>query len=256
MRITVCELGDRPVDIAQDWARLVEHVQTTGSEFVLLPEMPFHDWFARTRPAIPEVWHEAVNAHDRWLGRLEELAPAVVGGTRPVNREGRRHNEGFIWDADGGYLAVHHKYYLPDEEGYWEASWYQRGNGDFKVFPAGAAIAGYLICTDLWFLERARDYGRQGAHLLLVPRATPTVTTDKWLAGGRTAAVVSGAWSLSSNRRCAEGPGGGMGGTGWIVDPDGKVLGVTSEAEPFLTREVDLTAAETARTTYPRYVAE
>jgi N-carbamoylputrescine amidase len=47
-----------------------------------------------------------------------------------------------------------------------------------------------------------------------------------------------------------------MGGTGWIIDPEGGVLGVTSPEQSFLTLEIDLTAAEEARTTYPRYVPE
>jgi predicted amidohydrolase len=255
MRVTVCELGEASGMLERDWTGLVAHVRTEGSELVLLPEMPFADWFARTRPADPIIWRAAVTTHEQWLTRLGELAPAVVLGTRPVNREGRRYNEGFIYEA-GEYRAVHHKYYLPDEEGYWEASWYERGDGSFRSFPAGPAQAGFLICTDLWFLERARAHGRAGAHLLLVPRATMAVTTDKWLAGGRTAAVVAGAFCLSSNRRCSEGPGGGMGGTGWIIDPEGGVLGVTSPEQSFLTLEIDLTAAEEARTTYPRYVPE
>ncbi len=256
MRVTVCELGEASETLEQDWAELVTHVHGSGSELVLLPEMPFADWFARTRPADPTVWRAAVTAHERWLPRLGELAPAVVLGTRPVNREGRRHNEGFVHDTAGDCRAVHHKYYLPDEDGYWEASWYERGDGSFRTFPAGPAQAGFLICTDLWFLERARAYGRAGAHLLLVPRATPTVTTDKWLVGGRTAAVVAGAFCLSSNRRYGEGPGGGMGGSGWIIDPDGGLLGVTSQEDPFLTLEIDLAAAVEARTSYPRYVLE
>jgi N-carbamoylputrescine amidase len=44
-----------------------------------------------------------------------------------------------------------------------------------------------------------------------------------------------------------------FGGNGWIIDPDGKVLGVTSSKEPFLTIDIPLTAAEEAKLTYPRY---
>lgn len=53
---------------------------------------------------------------------MVELAPAIVAGTRPVTRDGRRLNEGFVWTEDGGYVAAHSKYYVPDEEGYWEAT--------------------------------------------------------------------------------------------------------------------------------------
>ena len=139
--------------------------------------------------------------------------------------------------------------------GYWEASWYDRGDGSFKAAQAGPALAGFLICTDLWFLEKARGYGRQGAHLLLAPRASSQANAPKWLTVGQTAAMVAGAWCLSSNRAGAEGQA-HMGGQGWIIDPDGRILGVTSKKEPFLTLEIDLDMAEAAKRTYPRDVKE
>jgi len=45
-----------------------------------------------------------------------------------------------------------------------------------------------------------------------------------------------------------------FGGQGWIIDPDGNVLAVTSDAEPFATGDVDLAQSAEAKTTYPRYV--
>jgi N-carbamoylputrescine amidase len=45
-----------------------------------------------------------------------------------------------------------------------------------------------------------------------------------------------------------------FGGQGWIIDPDGDVLAVTSDAERFATRDLDLARAKEAKTTYPRYV--
>ena len=45
-----------------------------------------------------------------------------------------------------------------------------------------------------------------------------------------------------------------LGGAGWITDPNGVVLGVTSDDEPFITIDLDLTYAEASKSTYPRYV--
>ena len=77
------------------------------------------------------------------------------------------------------------------------------------------------ICTELWFMEHARAYGQGGVHLLAVPRATPRETLDKWLAGGRAAAIVSGAFTLSSNSASRPADIANLGGQGWIVGPDG-----------------------------------
>ncbi|MCA1603687.1 MAG: carbon-nitrogen hydrolase family protein, partial [Acidobacteria bacterium] len=155
-----------------------------------------------------------------------------------------------------GYRAAHLKYYLPNEDGFWEAAWYEQGEGRFIPISCSAARIGFQICTDLWFMERARAYGKAGVQLLVNPRATARTTLDKWLAGGRVAAVVAGAFCLSSNRVSNEASGVTFGGQGWIVGPDGDVLGLTSPEQPFVTIEIDLDEAERAKSTYPRYVSE
>jgi N-carbamoylputrescine amidase len=69
--------------------------------------------------------------------------------------------------------------------------------------------------------------------------------------------VISGAFCLSSNLAGTTADGGDFAGVGWIVEPEeGKILGQTSSAEPFLTVDVDLAEADRAKTTYPRYVQE
>lgn len=257
MKITVCELSNDPAILKQEWQELVSHVKSESSEFVLLPEMPFSPWAAWDQKVDAATWQAGVASHDSWLLRLKELAPAVVAGTRPVIREGKHFNEGFIWEPAAGYRAAHDKYYLPDEEGFWEATWYERGNGEFALAYVGEIKIGFLICSEMWFNARAREYAKQGIHLLLCPRATPLSTVDKWIFGGQTAAVVSGAFCLSSNFGHSSSPAMEWGGTGWIIDPEsGNVLGKTSKEQPFLTIEVDLKTADAAKKTYPRYILD
>lgn len=256
MKITVCELPDATPHLEEVWWALSGHLAYEGSDLLLLPEMPFHPWLAGTREVDPDAWVAAVEAHDFWLERLHELGVETVLGSRPVIQGQRRLNEGFVWERDGGYRAAHLKYYLPDEDGFWEASWYERGKGVFDVIEAGGLKTGFQICTDMWFSERSRALGRQGAHCIAVPRATPRSTLDKWLAGGRVAAVTSGAYCLSSNRFTDSSEDSEPGGLGWIVDPEGEVLAVTSHDQPFVTVRIDLATAEKAKETYPRYVEE
>ncbi len=257
MKVTVCELRNDLDALKQDWQSLVAHVQSESSELVLLPEMAFYPWLAGTRQVDPVAWQASVEVHDQWMHRFNELSPAMVVGSRPAIRQGKRLNEGFIWDAETGYTAIHTKRYLPDEEGFWEASWYERGECGFSVDQRNKARIGFLICTDLWFNFHAREYAKQGIHLLMCPRATPERSVEKWIAGGRTAAVVSGAFCLSSNFGGLSGEGMKWGGCGWIIEPEeGEVLGVTSQAQPFLTVDLGLGAAEKAKRTYPRYVLD
>ena len=255
IKVTVCQLTNDPNTLVQDWKALVSHVGSQASDLVLLPEVPFYPWIARTDQVDPALWHASVEAHDQWMDRLAELTPAVVVSSRPIIQEGKRLNQGYVWEAGSGYRPVHAKVYLPDEQGFWEASWYDRGERRFSVAQTSKARIGFLICTELWFNVHAREYAKQGIHLLVCPRATLAPSVDKWIAGGRTAAIVSGAFCLSSNF-CGD-HGLTWGGSGWIIEPEGgEVLGLTSPEQPFLTLEIDLGVAEAAKQTYPRYVLD
>jgi N-carbamoylputrescine amidase len=260
MIVTVCQLRvEQAAGPLEDWAALVKHARAQHSDLVLLPEMPFYPWPFGAPRFDAVTWRALEEAHQSWLPRLSDLAPAVVAGSRPVTRRGRRYNEGFLWSDAGGYRAVHDKVFLPDEPGFWEASWYERGEDDFAAAPLrpdarDEGCAGFLICTELWSMEKARAYGQAGAQLVLTPRATEQRTVDKWLAAGRVAAVIAGAFSLSSNHYHERGEAARLGGQGWVVDPDGEVLALTTPARPFASVDIDLERAVAARKSYPRYV--
>jgi N-carbamoylputrescine amidase len=256
MKVTVCELGNDPEIFARDWERLVYHVKSEHSDLVLLPEMPFFPWFAWLPDYDPAIWQAAVRFHDSAEPLLKKLAPAIICGTRPANKRGKRFNQAFIWKASAGFQSIHAKYYLPNEDGFWEATWYNRGPKDFTPVQVDKSLLGFLICTEIWFFEHSRTYGKKGVHIIACPRATPTSTLDKWLVAGRSAAVVSGAFCLSSNRISQNSADADLGGQGWIVEPDGRILGLTTPEHPFLTLDIDLSKAEKAKYTYPRYVPD
>lgn len=116
---------------------------------------------------------------------------------------------------------------------------------------------GFLICTELWFSTHAWDYGKQGVQLLVCPRATEYATVQKWIIGGRAAAILSGAYCLSSNRSWNSASSRDTSAGGWIIEPEnGEVLGLTSTNQPFLTLDIDLALADRAKQTYPRYVRD
>ena len=99
--------------------------------------------------------------------------------------------------------------------------------------------------------------GRRWKWRLAAPRATLASSVDKWLAGGRAAAVMAGAFCLSSNRGGVDEQGSVWAGSGWIIEPEeGELLARTSTDHPFVTLEIDLAAADAAKGTYPRYVPE
>ena len=253
MNVTVCELPDDRAEFDQVWSSLTTHLKEHQSDVVLLPEMPGAPWFAHLPQFDEGAWQLAIDAHDELVATLAELQPAIVLGSRPVVSGDRRLNQAFSWNLSQGYRRVHEKCYLPDEEGFYEARWFDRGE-DFVSAEVDGLVLGFLICTELMFTERARQYGKQGAHLIAAPRATGD--HDRWLVAARMAAIASGAFVLSSNRT-GRGPGGrdSFCGRGWVIGPDGDVLACTSSDHPFTTVDVDLSQAVSAKRSYPRYVA-
>lgn len=257
MKVVVCQLDARDGHREQALARLGEHVAATGAELVVLPELPFSAWLAAEPTPDDAAWRSSVVEHERAVARLTELGAAAVIASRPtVEADGGRRNQAFSWTPQDGAARVRDKHYLPDEPGYWEARWYDRGALRFDTCRVLGATVGVLLCTDLWFFEGARTYARAGAELLCLPRATPHGSLATWLAGGQVAAVCAGAYCVSSNQWVPGGSDLDPGGLGWVTGPDGDVLATTTPDEPFVTVDVDLDVARHAKGTYPRYVRE
>ncbi len=257
LTVTVTQWDARPASYEAQFDALCRHLAAHPCDLVLLPEMPFDQWLCAQETPDPARWAEAVQAHQAWQERLAAL-PATLVSTRPIiAADGRRLNRAYALTG-GRCVDIHDKYYLPCEPGFWEAHWYDRGDGTFQPVRLGPALVGVQICTEMWFQAEARAYMKAGIDLVCVPRATGPGSLDKWLAGGRAAAVVAGAYCLSSNLWLpaeVQGPE-DLGGMGWIIDPDGEVLATTSRDQPFRTLSLDLTTARQAKASYPRYVRD
>ncbi len=256
MRLAVCEAPAQMTPGSSDWQRLAHKVNSHMPDVFLLNEMPFGHWISAGTESHRETLLESQRIHDEGLAGLAELGSSVVVGTRPMFEGSRSTNQGFIWTANSGLEPVHTKQFFPDEGGYYEARWFERGEQRFDLGSANGLTIGFLICTDVWFNEWARHYGRQGADLIVIPRATPRPSLSRWLVATRMAAIVSGCYVASSNRAGADDRGQEFGGAGWIVDPFGEVLATTSTDDTVMAVEMDLSLAKRAKREYPCYVEE
>lgn len=247
MRVTVCELPDDVDTFAAAWTELRTFQQSGPADLLILNEVPFDSWFGSTSSFEEARWTTAVERHQQHIADLADLCTAVIG-TAPVNDGDRRYNRAFVWMPDSGVHWWRRKAWIPDEDPVYEASWYDAAPDPPDTRTILQADVGVLTCTELWAMDWAAELGRGGAHIIASPRATGTTSTDKWIAAGRVAATISGAYSVSSNR-----VGNGFGGTGWIISPDGDVLGQTSRDTPIVTVDIDIQSADRAKQTYPRY---
>jgi N-carbamoylputrescine amidase len=256
MRVGVCELHPELEPESEEWKSLCREVSNAGPEIFLLNELPFGPWISAGETCDPAVVKRSQLIHEAGLAHLDELGATFVLGTRPVNSNGRNVNQAFLWMSESGLIGVHSKQYFPEESGYYEARWFQAGKCHFRVVQAREVRIGFLICTEVMFNEHARRYGREGAHILVVPRAVGSETLPRWLVAVKMAAIVSGCYVLSSNRGGVDSKGQQFGGRGWLVDPDGELIAETSPERPVVFGDVDVERVEQAQREYPCYVSE
>ncbi len=258
MRVTVCELSDNEVRFIEDWTRLKTHLKTYKPDLLLLPEMPFGKWVASEKNADDATKIQSVEIHQKWMKELEQLKVRYTVYSKPVIDGDKFYNTAFVYEKGAGHRKIHTKSLFPEEEHFWEATWFDRENiPSFKPLEIDGIKIGVLLCTEMWFTEHARAYGKQGVDLLLCPRATGIDSVNQWLRCGQTLSVISGAYCLSSNRSGHGDKDFQWGGMGWITKPmNGSTLGVTSANEKFITRDLDLSRSQAAKNDYPLYVSD
>ena len=258
MKVTVCQIDNIQESFKECLDNLSKYLLSNNTDLLLFPEMPFSEWLAADKNLDPKKWEKAVKDHEKIIQSFSKLNANYIIATRPIiNSEGKYLNQAFIFEKKlNKIMPVHEKYYLPNDEGFWESSWYSQGNGKFTPFKVGDILVGLQICTDMWFFHHTREFANKKIELLCVPRATPYASLRKWTIGGKTAAMVSGAFCISSNLYNPPGNGADLGGIGWIISPEGEILNSTNPNRSFITMELDLNIARKAKETYPRYVKE
>lgn len=211
--------------------------------------MPFVDWTVfRNRAVEASAWQRALTAHDAMMTGFSELGAEIVLGSRPIERAGRRLNQGFAWTRPGGYQGGRSKVYLPDAPDGWEATWFDRGELDPSPLSLGQVRVGFQVCTEMLFTDLSWRIGRAGAQVIAAPRATSG--HGRWRAAAALMAIMAGCFVASANRRSYEGD--DFAGGSWIVSPEGDILAETSADAPVVTVDVDLAVADAAKLTYPR----
>jgi len=258
MKVTVCELSDDERSFIEDWNSLTIHLDQNKPDLLLLPEMPFSKWIAAEKEVNEAHKCLSVEKHERWMAEVEQLNARRIVYSRPVIAGKKFFNTAYVFEKGSGHRKIHSKSFFPEEPFFWEETWYDHEEvKTFELLELGGIKIGVLLCTEMWFTEYARHYGKQGIDLLLCPRATGITSVDQWIRCGQTLSMISGAYCLSSNK---SGPGDHdfqWGGNGWIAEPmTGNLLGTTGNSEKFVTREIDINRSREAKNEYPLYVRD
>jgi hypothetical protein len=136
-----------------------------------------------------------------------------------------------------------------------DPAWVESALDECECAEVGSVKVGVLLCTELFFNERARAYGKAGADVIVTPRASGT-SHHRWKTAGSLAAIVSGACFVSSNRYGSAPLGQTFGGGGFAMTSEGHQVGETSEQATLEVVTVDLRVTREQKRKYPCYVRE
>lgn len=254
LRIAFVEWPEGLSTCDAQWSALKDSVTAAAPDILITNELPFGPWLADGSVFSEQTADLSLRAHEKGLEGLIDLGLRAIISSRPVWNGKRLANEAFVL-VNGDVRPLHRKQYFPNEPGWYESEWYAGDSSGFSVAEVLGVKVGVLLCTEAMFNERARAYGKQKASLIVMPRASGT-EIESWKIAGAMAALVSGAYVVSSNRIGRSGNGTHFGGGGFAYAPQGRLLAVTTPADALQMFELDPAISASAQREYPCYVPE
>jgi len=231
----------------------LEQAVSRGADLAMLPEIPLNPWRPATRDPVDEDAEPMDGPRAcAMAAAAREAGIGLVGGI--IHRDpatGRRTSRALVFDRAGELVATYEKRHLPEEPGFWETSHYEPGTSAPERIDAFGMPIGVQVCSDTNRPEGSHLLGAQGAHAILIPRATEERTYQRWKIVFRANALTSCCYVLSVNRPDPE-AGVLIGGPSVAVDPGGQVLLETNDRIGIVTLQSRVVSA--ARKAYPGYL--
>lgn len=254
MRIAFVEWPEGLTPSDAQWLEVKNSVTVAHPDILVTNELPFGPWLADGAVFSETEANLSVRAHEKGIEALIDLQLPAVISSRPVWNGNRLANEAFVLE-NGVVRPLHRKQYFPNEAGWFETEWYASDDSGFKLSEVLGIKVGVLLCTEAMFNEHARTYGKEEASLIVIPRASGT-DVESWKIAGAMAALVSGAYVVSSNRVGRSKGGTHFGGGGFAYAPQGRFAAVTTSNNPLQILDIDPMVSASAQGDYPCYVAE
>jgi len=172
LRIVMAQLNLTVGDVAGNVQKLLaaaaESRDRLKAQIVVFPELAVTGYPAQDLLFNPDFRVQVQAAIVRLSGEIRGIH-ALVG--YPLYEDGRIYNVAAML-GDGRIQAVYRKSELPNYEVFDEKRYFTPGSEPALIDVAGFAV-GLNVCEDVWHAEPARRAAGAGAHLLVVPNASP-----------------------------------------------------------------------------------
>ena len=230
-----------------------------GAQIVCLPELFAAPYFAQFKGRRKEAEKYAESVPGKTSRALSQAASknnvALVGGSIYEKDGPCLYNTAAVFNGRGKMLGKYRKIHVPQDECFFEKDYFEEGNLGFRVFDAGIARIGALICYDQWFPEAARAVSLMGADIILYPTAIGTVKgveqpegdwQSAWENVMRGHAIANGVAVAAANRCGREGRMDFWGGS-FVCDAFGKTIARAGRGEGIVMAKIDLEHGKSVR---------
>lgn len=178
VRIACVQYKVRKIKNFEDFANQVEYFVETAadyrSDFVLFPEFFSVQLLSVIEPlsaleGIRKLSKDFTEPFIELMSRLsKQYGLYIIGGSHPIEEEGKLYNKCLIFDPEGRYLSQPKLHITPAETRYWGIT----GGHELIVLPTPKAKIAVQICYDVEFPEATRYLADQGVEILFVPYCT------------------------------------------------------------------------------------
>ncbi len=254
--------GENPSENIARAESLIRQAAAQGADLIALQELFHTTYFCRETDRRFFSWAEKIPGPitERFSDLARETGTVLLIPMFEKKAPGLYYNSMVVMERDGSIAGHYRKMHIPDDPGFYEKYYFTPGDKGFTVVDTSAGKIGTLICWDQWFPEAARLAALQGAELLVYPTAIGTLPeesdTDKeefmdaWLTIQRSHAIANGCYVAGINRVGTEG-GTRFWGNSFVAGPFGQIIAQAGEEPQILTAEIDYSAIEEQRQTWP-----
>jgi len=239
----IASVWDDPEATLKKAGFFVKHAAASGAALVCFPEQFATGWDPRSGAHAEDIDGNIISV-------LRELAKenniSILGSFREQN-DPQPKNTAVVIGRDGGVLAKYAKIHLFSPGG--EHEGFAPGS-ELGIFTLGPLTCGIAICYDLRFPELFRLYAKNGVQAMFTPAAWPGSRMKHWELF-ITARACENQMYITGINTTGRTPVDTYTGVSMTADPFGTITSRANDAEQLLFCDLDPTAVNTARTSFP-----